>query len=316
MLKYRQLALLLIVATVGIGTAAYSQQHSRQQIQPPPKIEPAPQPQQQGSTETRGTDQNPVSVKIISTPDTKAETPEERERRMAHETNEQGLTDFTRALVEVTAALAIIAFIQAGLFVWQLGYMRAGVRDANIAAIAARNNAETAKTAMIASQRAYVHYGGCRWISHKDINDGHIFWRMRPQWVNRGNTPTRQLRVYVHYEFRDSELPPDYPFTQDATIMLHPATIAPSMSIESGFRDIAGKDLVAVSKQEKFYYIWGVARYRGVFSDTPEYVTKFCVQATAIMGNPMKLWNAQNNAVEVMFTSHPRHNCSDEDCDE
>jgi len=112
--------------------------------------------------------------------------------------------------------LAVFAGAQALLFLWQLWLIRESLNDAKIAAEAAsegakaaRESADTAKLAMVSESRAYVYYNGCRWISHRDIGNGHIFWRIRPCWINSGNTPTRQMRVYVHYELLDAELPPD-----------------------------------------------------------------------------------------------------------
>jgi hypothetical protein len=70
-----------------------------------------------------------------------------------------GVTFFTLCLV-------IIGSVQAGLFVWQLRYMRKGIEDARIAAIAAQTSAETAKQqvavtkmGIIDLERAYMAVG-------------------------------------------------------------------------------------------------------------------------------------------------------------
>lgn len=181
------------------------------------------------------------------------------------------------------------------------------------AAEAARESADVNKLAMVMGNRAYVHFDGCRWISHRNNKDGSIFWRIRPRWINSGNTPTRQASFYVHYEFLDKELGPDYKFTP--TVMHpKPASIAPHSSIESRHRDIGGKDLIDVREGRKHFYIWGVARYHDVFPNTPERVTKFCVYASRITGDPNEYWDKDKNAVEILFAGFDRHNCSDEDC--
>jgi hypothetical protein len=222
-----------------------------------------------------------------------------------------------------TLWLVIVGVSQLVLFWVQLLFIRESLDDAKIAAGAAKDGAKAAqdsayiaKLSMVAGDRAYVHFNGCRWVSHSDINDGHIFWRIRPMWINSGNTPTRQLRIYVHYEFRDDELPSDYAFIPDSTITVVPTTIAPKSVVESGHRDFHGKNLVAVSEGKKHLYIWGIARYRDVFPDTIEHITKFCVEARTVTGNPLESWTAQLNPVEVMFASYVRHNCADEDCED
>lgn len=228
-----------------------------------------------------------------------------------------------------TFTLFVVGSIQVALFLWQLWLIRESLDDAKIAADAAkeaadaakegaaasRESADTARLSMVASDRAYVHFDGCRWIAFRDTTDGHIFWRIRPRWINSGNTPTRELRLYAHYEFRDSELPADYSFTIDPTLTLLPAMLAPKQTVESGPRDYSGTDLLEINNGTKYFYIWGVARYRDVFPTTPIRVTKFCVQAVVITGHPDQYWHAVDNPVDIAFAGYHRHNCTDEDCD-
>jgi hypothetical protein len=176
---------------------------------------------------------------------------------------------------------------------------------------AATDSAKTAKISMIASGRAYVHYIGPRWISHLDPQ-GHIFWRIRPQWINVGNTPTRDLRIYTQHALRDDKLPLDFTFIPEK---YGPAAIFSKGMIESSLFDIHGSDLAAISKSKKHLYIWGIAIYRDVFPGTPEHVTKFFVKAGNISGNPLLPWDEKRNPFEIMFMTEPQHNCTDEDCD-
>jgi hypothetical protein len=307
MLKSRS----LLIAVLALAVGAFGSAHSEQ----PKSAGQGPTPQtRQGIPAPEAKEQSPISVKIISTPETKDETLQERARRLAHESNEQDLADFTRILAYTTIGLAIIAVAQACLFVWQLVYMRASIRDTKKAADAASDSSETAKQAMITGQRAYVHHNGFRWFSHLDNADGTYFWSIRPQWINRGNTPTRKGTVYVHWEFIDHALPDDYLFTMDSTVVLSPANLAPQTPIQSGYLKVEAEDLVRVSKKEKHLYIWGVARYRDVFQDTPEHITKFCVYASEITGNPLEPYDAQKNPLEIVFLAYNRHNCADEEC--
>lgn len=221
-----------------------------------------------------------------------------------------------------TLGLVFVGLFQAGLFFVQLRLIRKSLDDAKIAADAAkegaqaaRDSADTSKLSMVASQRAYVHYNGMRWISYTDWNDGSIFWRLRPQWINSGNTPTRALHVYVKYELRDTPLPDNFEFSPDEPINA-PAMIAPHSVIESGHYNIEAEDLVAIREGAKFLYVWGLARYRDVFSSTPERITKFCIYAKNITADPMLIWNKETNPVEILFPHFLRHNCADEDCND
>jgi len=178
---------------------------------------------------------------------------------------------------------------------------------------AARDSADVSKIAMVAGERAYVHHAGCRAISHLNPANATVFWRIRPLWTNAGNTPARKAEIYAHYELRDSPLPPEYAFTRQE-LPLTETMIAAGAVIESGPRDISGQELLDIAAGRKFFYIWGIARYRDVFPETPERVTKFCVQALTITGNPMVGWDANNNPLEIVFIGFHRHYCMDEDC--
>jgi hypothetical protein len=231
----------------------------------------------------------------------------------------------------LTFGLVVVGTFQIGLFLWQLWLIRESLIDAKIAAEAAkesadaakegahaaRDSAEIARTSMVASDRAYIHHTGFRWISHRDPADGHVFWRIRPQWTNAGNTPPRQLHVYAHYEVLDHELPANYTFIPNPTAIAdaRPAMIAPKGMIDSAARDTDGKELVAIRDGKKFFYVWGVARYRDVFPETPERITKFCAFIDMIAGNPLEEWDTKTNNVELRFVAYHRHNCADEDCE-
>ena len=285
----------------------------------------------------------PVSVKIF--PSEKSESDIRKEEYEANEKPglDRGLTNYTFWLAVFTAALFAAAFGQVWLFWWQLRLIRDSLDDAKIAAEAARDGALTAKESadiaklsMVSGDRAYVHFAGCRWISHlKDKNavaekmdqplrcrwvsdrvdrKAQIFWRVRPIWINSGNTPTRKLHVYVHYELLDAPLDADYQFipTRDEP---WPAMIAPKGQIEGASRDFFGDDLVAVKEGRKHLYVWGIARYQDVFPDTVVRVTKFCVVATNLTGDPTKPWD-EKFPFHIAFVIFNRHNCADEDCDE
>ncbi|NOS76923.1 MAG: hypothetical protein HOP35_03155 [Nitrospira sp.] len=177
-----------------------------------------------------------------------------------------------------------------------------------------KESVDIAKLSMEASQRAYLHFGGCRWISHPDNRDGHIFWAIRTRWVNSGNTPTRKLCFRIHFDLRSDELPADFGFTEDSQAPDVPALVYPKGEIIVGIFHINGDDLVAISQGKKHLYVWGCAKYRDVFPGTKEHITKVCLFARNITGDPMLPWDEKTNPVDIVFASYHRHNCADEDC--
>lgn len=189
------------------------------------------------------------------------------------------------------------------------------IEVARSAAAAASENVDISRLSMVASDRAYVHYAGCRWISHRDVNDGTFFWSIRPQWTNSGNTPTREAHVHIRYELLDERLPADYDFAPNDQAVQTPATLPPKATIFSAHYNIKGEDLVAIREGRKHFYVWGIAHYRDVFPGTPNRITKFCSYAGRIAGNPLEGWDDKSNPVEILFLTYHRHNCSDEECE-
>ena len=183
-----------------------------------------------------------------------------------------------------------------------------------MAAEAARDSADTARLSMIATDRAYVHHDGTKYISHLDRQTSKIFWRIRPLWRNRGNTPTRNLWIYTRYELRDTELPDNFPFEITPDFVPRLTLISPDGCIEGAFFNIFGDDLLAVSKGQKHLYVWGIARYHDVFPGTPERITKFCYFVAGTAGDPLSAYDAKANVFELFFIAYHRHNCADEDC--
>ena len=70
------------------------------------------------------------------------------------------------------------------------------------------------------------------------------------------------------------------------------------------------------SKITKNFFMFGALQYIEMFSPAPLRVTKFCVVATHIMGDPTSPWDAEKNNMEIAFATYQRHNCADEECGE
>jgi hypothetical protein len=179
---------------------------------------------------------------------------------------------------------------------------------------AAKDSAEIARLTMIVRDRAYVYHHDVLWLSHLSERTGHYFWGIRPRWINSGNTPTRNLGVRIFYELRDAPLPENFEFSSERGDI--PIIIAPHAIVASQFYAISPEDLILIQHRKKFFYIYGTAAYRDIFPGTPERVTKFCVRAIDVTGDPHKAWDQETNPLEIIFRFYHRHNCADDGCDE
>ncbi len=281
--------------------------------------------QQPRVAERRGTPQMPPEVRIPGTfpvPRNPVDTKQEEDRAHEHDANARELVRATWVLAFFTLLLGLVGGGQVVLFFVQLRLIRKSLDDAKMAAEAARDgaraardSADTAKLSMIASDRAYVHHDGFRWISHRHTETNRIFWRIWPKWINSGNTPTRQLRAYVKYELRETTLPQDFPFSADADSPVVPGIIAPKGIIHSAPFELFGDDLIAIARGERHFYAWGVAMYNDVFPGTPRRVTKWCSFIAGVTGDPLLPYDEKSNPVDLLFAVYPRHNCGDEECD-
>jgi len=310
-LKVRTLLLLLML----VCGFAFSQSNPPRDGKGKQGKQQTKQTQQAPAADQRGTEQLPVIVKVVPTQKSEAEAAQDARDRQEKAEAERTKAELDRKLVTFNGDLAYYTKILAWVAGFQFLALFGQVIFLRLAFQESRRAGDIARDAMVASNRAYVHHHGCRWISHTHVADGHVFWRIRPQWINSGNTPTRKLNVYVRYEFRDDPLPENFAFAteQDANPM--PATIAPKGVIESAPFDIDGSDLVAVRNGVKHFYVWGIARYNDVFTGNPQYITKFCVVASNITGDPLQPWHDTTNPVGIMFLTHGSHNCADEDCE-
>jgi hypothetical protein len=282
--------------------AAFASDSRGESNQPPPSKQTTQSP----TADQRGTDQVPFAVKILPAPDAKEQADKtERDRkekavvdeRLTSET--QRIADYTSRLAWFTFMLFGIAVLQAGLFFWQLRYMRQGMRDAEIAAKAADDSAKVARESVVLAEntakrqlRAYLG------LVHFDIqSERHEFVIVVR---NDGQTPARQVTSIFNMQWypEGNDLPADFAFPDYV-------------------QDRHGSDLVFINpKQEhpwsfeadwtkfsQFFngeiaqlYLYGRFEYLDVF-DT-NWVSEFCYQAVRFPngGGGFRAYNRHNNA--------------------
>ena len=144
--------------------------------------------------------------------------------------------------------------------------------------LATSRQAELTKEALIADKRAFVFATGITPMWELDAATNQYDWRIRPNWQNSGDTPTRNLRLYVDSEFRNTALPTNFRFIEGqippGTGLLGPKQMslggAAPMLPNAALRP---QDVVDLINGTRFFYLWGWVRYFDVFPGTDEHVT-------------------------------------------
>ena len=133
-------------------------------------------PQQSIAGAEHSSDQVPLAVTIVPPSKSEAETKEDQQDRLEKASNERGLTVATWILAFATAFLFAAAVGQVFLFFWQSRLIGESLRDAKIAAEAAKESADATKIqAMVARdtltkvQRPYVFVFGVNKIAMNNL---------------------------------------------------------------------------------------------------------------------------------------------------
>ena len=327
--------LLFIVLSLCIASVAYGAQGKPSENH---------QPQAKSAGKKQGTDSNPLVIKMAPPSEAEQKATEEKEHRK--EQIEDQLADYTHTLATFTVVLAVFGGFQLLVFAWQ-GWqlkktvvfaakqaedMSHSIEESARAATAMERVSESLKSS---AESAAVSVATSKAIAERqkmlgalqlrafvsERNPGHqrrpvvgggFRYYFQAQWWNDGATPTRELRTYVRFELRDTPLPAGYAFEVTpehiATAFLPPRNFILSPVLPIG--GIQPEDLAAVHAGNKFAYLWGVARYKDAFPDTPEHITKFCL-AIVVNGDPS---DPDPSKVDFMYQFHAEHNCCDDDC--
>jgi hypothetical protein len=243
----------------------------------------------------RGTDQMPLSIKIVPGSISKEESAKQEseraekadiDKKVALET--QRVADYTWWLGFFSFALCMIAMAQAALFIWQLGYMRQSMKDATTAAQATRRSAiatvaqaKIARDTLVKSQRPYIFvYGIERLMTRNDVRGLTPFVEYIV--ANFGQTPA--ILENVGAGFHQGELP-TAPLRIDDDHPLFVAPILPPGEKRMELKELlpeafVGEDLgviVDLNKntthplpkfdEDKDFFFRIIVYYKGPFSD-------------------------------------------------
>jgi hypothetical protein len=158
--------------------------------------QPPEQTTQPAASDQRGTDQVPLTVKVMPAPDAKEQADKAEhaakekaviDEKLAFET--QRIADYTDRLTWFTIGLVFVAIIQASLFIWQL----LELQDAGKATRKAADAALMQATSIILAERPYLSLR----IAHVGVvghRDSPFHWirgehRFGYEFANYGKTP-------------------------------------------------------------------------------------------------------------------------------
>jgi hypothetical protein len=220
---------------------------------------------------------------------------------------EEAIADYTKwlAIFTLFLVLATIALFISG---------ERNVDAARDSSKAAKDSADVAREALVSTNRAFISPKFISTLSHRFDDAKDKYWySIIPIWENSGNTPTRDMTIYVNSYFEPTPMPPDFRFPPFIGSKKIPIFAGPKATFGGSFIGKTGDELAEVKAGTKFFYMWGEARYRDIFVDTPEHITRFAYQVT-VLGDPTKA-PSPDNVIQMTTTILPRHNCADEECE-
>jgi hypothetical protein len=260
--------------------AVFSSDSWGQSRQPPAQGNQSAQPP---AADQRGTDQVPLTVKILPAQDAKEKADKEDhehqekarvDEKLAFET--QRIADYTDRLALFTVFLFCVAVLQAGFFFWQLRYMRQGMRDAEMAAKAAQDSAEATKESVTLAKetaeqqlRAYVGAQSVGFQDHIGVFKIQIIIVIK----NFGSTPAYGCQTDIRLSVRENPLTGT--FISHSKVFLDNGgdTLMPGNTNVVVCEPNAADQLVALQiynealAEKKAFYVDGQIRYKDVFGN-------------------------------------------------
>jgi hypothetical protein len=208
--------------------------------------------------------------------------------------------EYVEANKNVITALALIAIAAFTCTLW----------------LATSRQALLTREALVADKKAFVFPIGLYQSYEKDTATSFYNWRFKPNWRNSGDTPTRNLRLHVVCELRDTLLPANFDFDlpnrNPQTGLLGPKFDSPfGVAPTPPYPAITAQDVADVQQARKTLYLIGWVKYFDVFPGTPEHITRFCWQIMP-EGDPYTFVpNDPNNALLFGYVHNFRGNSAD-----
>lgn len=134
-------------------------------------------------------------------------------------------------------------------------------------------------------------------------------------WDNSGSTPARGT-THVSYRWDQAPLPEDYSFPdlwdQGQPHFNTPFVLGPKGTMSVPIGPIATPIIDGIVEHRIHLNVFGWAKYRDVFKDTPEHLSEFCIELIPIDVQTEK--DSGLRTVKYRFDNCLHHNCYDDDC--
>jgi hypothetical protein len=187
--------------------------------------------------------------------------------------------------------------------------MRDNGAAASINAAAAKESSDISRIALVRGQRAIVtfshEYSLVRVPLGDDLDSTKAF-QIRIPVHNHGNTPTVDMRMHFNWHICPTiELPQDFAFADYGEHRDIPVLIAPHSKTHTAGLEISKAQIDRLKRKEAFLFLYGWARYRDVFDNTPLHQTLFCFRAEIITISKRR---GGRSAMSLVLTTYNRHN--------
>jgi hypothetical protein len=179
----------------------------------------------------------------------------------------------------------------------------------------AEKNIKTIQDQFRMEQRAFVHLNGFRPIlpitDPKDKTKV-VAYNISPVIQNSGATPTKNMHIHFNTFPSAQPLPDNFDYPDFGEKVLIPFFLAPHVEQESVPIKIPMEIITLIQNNSLHFYIYGWIRYRDRVGGKDVHSSDFCYDLSEITGDPT---NPAPGAALFRFTGCPKHNCSDEECE-
>jgi hypothetical protein len=175
-------------------------------------------------------------------------------------------------------------------------------QQAIISANAARSAADTAKSALVNGQRAFVYAKPVVQRENLPGDTNPYGIQIIVTWTNSGESPAR--RMIVNQSRKDEDIPENFIFP-DSQQGWTPNTLAPKDTISNTPISIPIEKF-RVHNGTVIMTLWGWATYHDVFAPKVEHLTEYCFKILSRTDSTGHMASQE--------LSCKKHNCADEDC--
>ena len=114
----------------------------------------------------------------------------------------------------------------------------------------------------------------------------------------------------------NNEISPSFDFQDRIATTPLPGTLGPKETSTGPALSVYADTLNKIREHQGHLYFWGWVTYRDILPKTPEHVAMYCIELSAVHGNPIPSVpdGTKGNAYVFDWQQCPLHNCTDDEC--